>query len=324
MGGTVVGLPHLHAIDTPSLQKPPMRMIFVGTHFGFVPSLFFPKQAGRDYVTPELIQPLEQHRSKFTMISRLDHGREAIGGHGGVHAFLSGILSKNCRGFEEKNVTVDQKAAAHVGTATRFASLQIATGRDQGSALSWNRSGVAMPSISSLSRLFGMLFRAEGPEGRRQVQQAHQEKRSILDLVRTDAKALENQVGREDRETLDQYFTSLRELELRLIQSQTWLDRPKPAVNYTLKTGADALDFVDRVPLYYDLMTLALQTDLTRVMTFSIADLGPNLGGFSISRGYHQLTHHGKVRSYLKELSLIEHFHIKQFSRFLDRLDAIV
>ena len=83
------------------------------------------------------------------------------------------------------------------------------------------------------------------------------------------------------------------------------------------------MEFVDRVPLYYDLITLALQTDSTRVITLEFSDLGPNSGGFPLSRGYHQLTHHGKVESYIKELSIIERFHTKQFGRFLDKLSDV-
>ena len=83
------------------------------------------------------------------------------------------------------------------------------------------------------------------------------------------------------------------------------------------------MDFVERVPLYYHLMALALQTDSPRVITFSLADLGGNSGGFPLTRGYHQLTHHGKVVRYIKELSIIERSHTKQFGRFLDQLDAV-
>jgi hypothetical protein len=110
---------------------------------------------------------------------------------------------------------------------------------------------------------------------------------------------------------------------MRLTQSSQWLDRPKPAVDYRLPADANRLDFVDRVPLYYDLMKLALETDSTRVITLGLADIGANYGGFDISRGYHQLTHHGKVPEYIAELSIIEHFHMQQLARFLTQLKSI-
>lgn len=302
---------------------PPMRMVCVGTNFGFVPQLFFPTEVGGDYVAPELIQPLDSHRSKFTIFSHLDHGSEGVGGHGGVHAFLSGVLSKNAKGYEERNISVDQKAAESVGPGTRFASMQISAGGDSGSSLSWSRSGVALPSQSDLSVLYRMLFQAPGRQEVSILRRVQREKRSILDLVESDAKVLQRRVGREDQEKLDQYFTSVRELERKLTQSEEWLDRPKPETQYSLPSDANGLEFVERVPLYYDLMALALQSNSTRVITFSLADLGLNSGGFPITRGYHQLTHHGKVASYIEELSIIERFHTEQFGRFLTKLDGI-
>ena len=323
LGGAVLALPHLNLMAKEKGGQPPMRMVCVGTNFGFVPSLFFPEVTGRDYVAPELIRELDRHREKFTIFSQLDHGSEGVGGHGGVHAFLSGVLSKNAKGFEERNVSVDQKAAAHVGSDTRFASMQFSTGRESGSALSWSSSGVALPQQNNLSLLYSMLFQAPGRHELSMLRRTHVEKRSVLDLVRSDAKLLQRRVGREDQQKLDHYFTSVRELERKLIQSKAWLDQPKPSTAYGLPAGSNGMDFVDRVPLYYDLMVLALQTDSTRVITFLVADLGANSGGFPITRGYHQLTHHGKVTSYIKELSIIERFHTQQFGRFLDKLDAI-
>ena len=91
LGGAVLGLPWLQAMGASTKDSQPMRMVCVGTHFGFVPSMFFPKEVGSDYRAPELIQQIERHRSKLTLFSHLDHGAEGVGGHGGVHAFLSGI-----------------------------------------------------------------------------------------------------------------------------------------------------------------------------------------------------------------------------------------
>ena len=84
--------------------------------------------------------------------------------------------------------------------------------------------------------------------------------------------------------------------------------------------AAGGLPFIERVPLYYDLMELALETDSTRILSLGLADIGANFGGFSISRGYHQLTHHGKVPEYITELSIIEQFHMEQLARFLKKL----
>lgn len=323
VGGATVALPHLNIMAAGRSAQSPMRMVCVGTNFGFVPKLFFPERTGVDYQAPELIQQLDQHRSKFTIFSQLDHLAEGVGGHTGVHAFLSGIRSKNSKGHAENNVTVDQKAASHVGADSRYSSMQFSAGGDEGMSLSWNSSGVALPSQSNLATLYALLFQSRRPQQLSVLRRSHREKRSILDLVESDAKILQRRIGREDQEKLDQYFTSVRELERKLTQSEAWLDRPKPNVEYELPADAGGLDFVDRVPLYYDLMKLALQTDSTRVITLSLADLGGNSGGFPLTRGYHQLTHHGKVASYIKELSIVERFHTRQFGRFLDQLEDV-
>tara|TARA_R110002049_G_scaffold305056_3_gene501166 strand:+ start:123889 stop:125172 length:1284 start_codon:yes stop_codon:yes gene_type:complete len=323
-GGSVLALPHLNAMaNSPDANQVPMRMVCIGTTFGFVPQLFFPKESGHNYTMPELLKPLEHHRNKFTVLSQLDHGANGVGGHQGVHAFLSGILSKNSKGFREQNVTVDQRAASHVGATTRYPSMQFTSGSEPNNLLSWTTAGVAIPPIQDLRLLHAMLFQSTNREQRSVLKQLHEQQQSILDLVRADANVLAKRIGREDKDKLDQYFTSVRAVEKRLTQSAAWLDRPKPIVSYEVPKGANEMDFVDRVPLYYDMMALALQTDSTRVITLEISDIGQNSGGFPITKGYHQLTHHGKVEGYLKELSIIERFHTNQFARFLDKLDAV-
>ena len=250
-------------------------------------------------------------------------GHWFIGGHGGVHAYLSGILTKNAKGYKESNVTVDQKAAEFVGTDTRYSSMQFTSGSSAGNLLSWTNSGVAIPPVQDLRVLYSLLFQKTDPNELNLLKRVHAEEKSILDLVRQDADRLMNRVGKNDQEKLEQYFTSVRELEKRLTQSEAWLDKPKPKVSYEIPNGADDMDFVKRVPLYYDLIALALQTDSTRVITFELSDIGANSGGFPITKGYHQLTHHGKVESYIEELSIIERFHTGQFARFLDKLAAV-
>jgi len=323
-GGAILALPSLNTMaNGPAESTVPIRMVCIGTTYGFIPDLFFPKEAGRDYTFPLLLKPLERHRDHFTIFSHLDHGANAIGGHQGTHAFLSGILSKNSKGFREQNVSVDQKAAAHVRLATRYASMQITSGSDPTNLLSWTASGVAVPPIQDLRALHAMLFQQSTAQERSVLKQLHADQLSILDLVSHDANQLLKRVGTEDKDKLDQYFTAIRSVERRLTASSAWLDRPKPKVSYEVPLNANEMNFIDRVPLYYDLIALALQTDSTRIVTLELSELGPNLGGFPITRGYHQLTHHGKVESYLEELSVIETFHMTQFARFLDLLRGV-
>jgi hypothetical protein len=327
IAGATLSLPFLDAMAKGSVgntEPVPMRMVCVGVGLGFVPKLFFPTQTGRGYELPELLEPLARHRDEFSVFSQLDHGPEGIEGHRGVHAFLTGVLAKNSKGMPEANVSVDQKAAQFVGAKTRFQSLQLASGGiDPHNMISWSSAGVALPQVGNLKVLYGLLFQRTAPAQIEQLKGSFQDRLSILDLVKTDADRLMARVGHRDKEKLDRYFTTIREVENKLTQSRVWLDKPKPVVDYQLPANADGLTFAERIPLYYDLMALALQTDSTRVITFSSNDIGANNGGLGVTRGYHQLTHHGKVESYLHELAKIERFHTTQFSRFLDQLKAI-
>ena len=323
-GGALLALPYLDAMAAPlATSEAPMRMACIGLNFGLVPQLFFPKQTGRDYELTDRLKPLSKLRNDFTVFSGLDHGVNAKGGHGGVHAYLSGVLSKNSAGMREANISIDQKAAQLVGSQTRFPSLQFASGNDPNNMISWTASGVAVPPLSNVQIIYNLLFQRIDPKLRDGAHAQLDAKTSILDLVKTDADYLKRKVGARDRRKLDRYFDSVRSVEQRLTQSREWLDRPKPVVDYKLPSGANRFDFVDRVPLYYDLMKLALETDSTRVITLGLADIGANYGGFEISRGYHQLTHHGKVAEYITELSVIEQFHMQQVARFLTELKSI-
>lgn len=323
-GGAFLALPHLDAMAAPiATSEVPMRMVCVGLNFGLVPQLFFPEQTGRDYELTDRLKPLKRLRDDFTVFSGLDHGVNAQGGHGGVHAFLSGVLSKNSAGMPEANISIDQKAAQLVGSQTRYPSMQLASGNDPNNQISWSASGVAIPPVANVETIYNLLFQRIDPKLRDRTQAELAARTSIIDLVRVDANSLKQKVGARDRRKLDRYFDSVRAVEKRLTQSGRWLDKPKPVVDYKLPAGANSLDFVDRVPLYYDLMSLALQTDSTRVLTLGLADIGANYGGFDIGRGYHQLTHHGKVPEYITELSIIEQFHMNQFARFLAQLKSV-
>ncbi|MCP4174605.1 MAG: DUF1552 domain-containing protein [Fuerstiella sp.] len=323
-GGAVMALPFLDAMaDSDRNDGVPVRMVCTGLNFGFVPRLFFPEVTGPDYELSERLKPLKSLKNDFTVFSGLDHGTEAQGGHGGVHAYLSGVLSRNSRGMPEANISVDQKAALHVGVQTRYPSLQLASGYDTNNMISWSAAGVSIPPVTNVETLYNLLFQKIDPRMRDSTQAKYAARTSILDLVRKDAEYLRRRIGTRDRDKLDRYFTSVGEVEKRLTQASQWLDRPKPTVEYRLPAAANELDFVDRVPLYYDLMALALQTDSTRVITLALGDIGASYGGFRISRGYHQLTHHGKVPEYITELSVIEQFHTSQLARFLTQLRQV-
>ena len=321
--GTAVALPFLESLNVarplqastgPSVQTP-MRMVCIGLNYGLYPGDFFPRKTGRDYVLPTLLQPLSGLRDRFTVFSQLDHPG-IKGGHEAVHAYLSGIMSNKAKAMPEGNITVDQKAAEFVGSQTRYPSIPVGIG---GGSMSWTRNSVEIPPISKLQDLFDALF-LETPESKkRRLASSFKLNSSILDVVRDDAAALKKRISQSDTEKLDEYFTSIRQVEHRLAQSTAWLFEPKPKTKYHLPRPIPT-DFYHEVPLFYDLMRLALETDSTRVLSCAINGWGGDSGLPGVTQGYHFLTHHGQDETRLKQLSIIETFHTRQFARFLDDL----
>lgn len=319
-----LSLPWLEAMAAPtSPGATPRRMVAVGTFYGFVPDKFFPKDAGFNYTLSPLLQSLAPLKNDFTVFSNLDHGANAVGGHQGTHAFLSGILNKNAKNYPNRNVTVDQVAAESIGSKTRYPSLQLSPETQSSFKVSYSRAGVGLNPIQSLDEVYRLLFGQEDMTKIAHRSEQFGEHLSILDVISDDAKRFQHKIGATDKERLDQYFTSIRSLEKSLVQSEAWLHVQKPKTKFKVPSNSDRMDYKKRVPLFYDLMVLALQTDATRVISLELSEIGPNSGGFNISRGYHTLSHHGKVESYLKELNIIEEFNMKSFSDFLMKLKAI-
>jgi len=321
LGGAFVSLPFLEtfAADT---EKVPMRMVCVGNNYGFAPVLFFPKDLGKNYTPSPLLKPLEVHKNDLSVFSRLDHPG-MNGGHKGTHTFLTGVKSRDAKSMPEGCISIDQKAAFHVGSKTRYPSLQLSSGPDSGARLSWTSAGVAIPPITKLQHIYEMLFGKISLDMARQREYKIGVDTSILDLVKVDAGRMKKRVSKHDQDKLDQYFTSVRSVEKKLTMSKGWLHKPKPQVEYQIKSQADSMNLVDKMQIYYDLVVLALQTDSTRVISLEHSNLGPDLGGYKISRGHHPLTHHGQIPEFLKELQVIEQHQTTEFSRFLTKLKEV-
>ncbi len=320
--GAVIALPFLESLNIarPLLassqpDRTPMRLVCIGLNYGLYPGDFFPAETGRHYKLPKLLQPLAHIRDEFTVFSQLDHPG-IKGGHEAVHTYLSGIMSNKAKAMPEGNITVDQKAAESVGSRTRYRSIPIGIG---GGSISWTRNSVEIPPISKLQDLFDALFQETPDSKKRRLATSYNLNSSILDVVRDDAAALKKRISKSDTEKLDEYFTSIRQVEQRLAQSSAWLSEPKPKTDYRLPRPIPT-DFYHEVPLFYDLMRLALETDSTRILSCAINGWGGDSGLPGVTQGYHFLTHHGQDINRLKQLSIIESFHTRQFARFLGEL----
>jgi hypothetical protein len=294
-------------------KAPPRRLVCVGNHLGFYPGHFFPKDTGKAYTATSTLKPLEADRDDLTIFSNLDHGLN--GGHNAVQGFLNSIKKEEAAGFPDKNISLDQAAAEHVGSATRFPSIH--TGISNGTDMCWNRAGVHVPPVNNPATLFRALFVNSPPNARAAERTRLKHRGSVLDALRDSASALNRTLNAPDRDKLDQYLTSVRDVEKRLQMSKEWLDRPKP-----MPPIDEVLDeerqHIDEVALLYDLMALALQTDSTRITTLETG-MGFRTAELDLD-SYHGISHHGKAPGRIEQLQVVESFLTTKLSHFMTRL----
>lgn len=295
------------------------RFVAIGNLLGFQQKHFFPETVGKDFEETKLLKPLAANRDQMTIYRGLDHGIR--GGHFAVHTFLSGVLHHESKNRRDGNVTIDQFIADEVGTETRFPSLTVGSegGIHGGCQLSWTRSGVRVPPITAPAELFQKLFVTESKERRAKRLKANSLQASILDSIQEEANSLSRRVNQEDKAKLDEYFSSIRDVEKRLEVRRRWADQVKPDAPFDQPADTNT---VDDLPMLYELIALALQTDSTRVATLEIGGsfLPQNLG---IDKSYHSLSHHGNDEEAVGHLVTLETYQLEQFSKFLTRLSEI-
>jgi hypothetical protein len=322
--GVCLALPALEsmfpAFASATVRQGPQRMVIVGNSFGMYQPAFFPKEVGADYVAPELLKPLDGLRKSFSIFSNLDHG--LTGGHFGVHSFLSGVLKVDAKNMPDGNISLDQRAAESVGSATRYPTLNVgsSSGLHNGCQMSWTRSGVRVPPITGPRELFKKLFEDDSEGGKREAEKRSVLKKSILDSVLHDANTLSKSVTSKDRDKLDEYFTAVRETEMKVEQSKYWIDVPKPEATIEMPTNKG---IVLDLPMLYDLIVLALQTDSTRIATLEISSEDFDASVLGVNSGYHLTSHHGQEESKIRDLVKLELYQTQNFARFLSKLNTI-
>jgi hypothetical protein len=323
--GVCLALPLLEAMRPAFARaagvEAPRRLVTIQTNQGIMPHLFFPEKAGRDYELSPYLKLLEPLRSEFTVFSGLSHPG-VDGGHSNEVSFLTGAPHPAGAAFRN-SISLDQLAAERIGTETQFASL-IVSGSSSERSMSYNRSGVLIPPESDLARLYRTLFVQGTPKQIEARVEDLRAGRSLLDTVRERAKRLEQSVGASDRSRLDQYFTSIRELEGQLLTAESWEQKPKPKVAMAEpKEIKDSAMLITRLRTMYDIIKLALENDSTRVVSIFIQPLGVISEISGVAHETHSLTHHGNRPEMIEELRKIEEAQFTVFRDFLAGLQGV-
>lgn len=318
----------------------PLRAAFIAFANGSNYERWRPSGSGRDYVLNETHEPLAPLRDKIQLISNLAHDAANNWGDGaGDHArsgasFLTGCHAWKTLGSRlHLGISVDQIAARQVGHLTRLDSLQLGVegARMYGSCdtgypcayqynISWASETLPLAPEANPRAVFEKLFGGGSGEDRlANFRQRIARRRSVLDFILDDVNSLNRELGRNDRQKLDEYLSGIRKIEQQIEKAERF-QLPSPAINQPDGPPDDHRTHVD---LMYDLMALAFQTDSTRVVSFSVAPEGSNrpFQELGISEGHHFLTHHSGNQEKILKVAKIERWYSERLARFLQTLE---
>jgi hypothetical protein len=319
--GVSIALPWMEAFtSTRAFAKAttvPRRIVSICTPLGLHSNNFFPEKPGKEYGSTPYLDLFKDLRNDYTVISGLSHP-DVGSSHDSIFSFLTTAPHPERRAGFRNTISLDQLAAEQIGGETRFPSLPLSC---EGFSLSWTRSGALVPSDMFPSSLFAKLFMEGRPEEVEAQARRLRDGQSILDTVREQAKQLQPGLSISDRDKMDEYFTSVRELEQRLAKAEEWAKKPKPKVDAKQPQNiANGADLVGKSRLMYDLMHLAIQTDSSRLFTLLLlgTSLVPPVAGVNL--GHHDLSHHGQDPAKLAQLKTVETEKLKVFRDFLMKL----
>ena len=343
--GTMVALPFLDAM-VPAFAKTtaaaPTRLMYVYAPTGIMPQAWTPTSTGADYDFQRVMKPLEKFRKDILVMTGLsahDLGIAAADGNGdharAVASYLTGVRPRKTQGSDfYAGVSADQLAARVLGQQTRIASLEV-TCEDNSEVGACDSYSCAYQTISYKSpteplppemnprllfeRMFGAMDVSANPAQRKNQEMY---RKSILDLTMADTQSLKRDLGATDRRKLDEYLTSVREMETRLEKNDK--DTQKIPAGLAKPSGIPA-NYAEHARLMYDLITIAFQTDTTRVATFMLAREGgvrpyPEIG---VPEAHHSISHHGGDQALIEKLIQIETYHMEQFAYFVEKLKGI-
>jgi hypothetical protein len=325
-----------------SSAKPAVRMAFVYVPNGIIPKGWLPTKTGSDYEFLSSMKPLEPYREKMLVLSNLmQRGGRALGDGAGDHAragasWLTGVHPKKTEGSDiTAGISVDQVAAKELSKITQLGSLEIgleenslAGGCDSGyscaytNTISWRASTTPNPMEINPRAVFERLFGdGDSTDRASRVKRMHED-RSILDFVREDVARLKPGLGARDKSKLDEYLEGIRDIERRIQKAEEQSATMKLPVIERPTSIPD--EFEDHARLMSDLMVIAFQTDMTRVVTFMMAREGSNRSyrSIGVSDGHHSVTHHQNDPEKVEKTMKIDELHTKAFAYLVEKMNA--
>lgn len=320
----------------------PLRTAFLFFPNGAIPRAWWPQSTGGDLQLSPTLAPLESVRDKLQVLKGLDNvsanpGADGGGDHArGNSTFLTSVRINKSSTIIRAGVSIDQVIANRIGHLTRFPSLELAsdprrqtTGCDSGYScayqynISWKSESTPMATEHNPRMVFERLFGVGGPGERlKNLQRRRYEQRSILDYVLEDARSMRRRVSSEDHRKLDEYLSGIRALESQIERSERLGDPEDPGIETPSGVPQSHEEYVE---VMFELMTLAFQTDSTRVASLMLGHDGDNRSYdfLGISEGHHDLTHHQDKEERIQKVEQIDRWYAVQFAKFISRLDSV-
>jgi hypothetical protein len=333
--GAVIALPALEAMLGPwkasaaGGSEKPVRLAWLHTTSGVRMPRFTPSKTGRDFALSHILQPLEEHRADVSVLSGLYHRNAfktvaSVGRHDlDTLCFLTAADLGRMPGVAVKNsVSVDQVAGRTLGEFTRLPTLNLSA--FPGSKLAFDESGTPIPSMTDPVAVFDRLFGTPGDAASRTRRDQAQD--SVIDRTLEATRQLRQRLGNTDRDKVDEYLNSLREVERRVQTARKWENLPpvRPPAG-TNRPGGTPENLTERIRLLLDLAVLAFQTDQTRVLTLHLGSMECKYPGIGCPDGYHGYTHtnHRDYTDETDQMARVDRERIKHLAYFLGRLKSI-
>lgn len=330
--GVCLALPALDCMQPVFARTPdpkvPRRMLVISNNIGVLPKPFFPQGTGRAYELSPTFSVLADHREDFTVFSGLSHPN-VTSGHSTDNCFLTSARGAFKVGFRN-TISLDQYAAEKLGQVTRFPSFNLGVNIEKANrSLSWTRDGVLLPAEDNAQALFRRMFVQEDGATIKQQLNRLDERGSILDTLTDEAKRFNSRLGNSDRSRLDQYFTSVREVEQRLAAAREWELRPLPTTGASAPTPVqEDKYFFEKYELMLSMAQLAFESDSTRIVTlmldafrtpvFRLSD--SQYGKKDTTDGYHGLSHHGQDKEKLRQLEAADRQNMAVLGKLISNL----